>query len=533
MKSNLKIFDISEVEFDSNGVKDFYWPVNTKKSSIVFNYLVKELPILINKSQFQSKEVEAIKIFTKWFIVDIVKLLDASIFYEDIKTKKYKALISNKYKYINSFINQTKIECDTFYKQFSTGLPIPLKLKLFLKKIIYNREYFDLSLSFLKKKKIKVTENSRLIKAHAKARDIIIDPISFIQYLPKLHEKELTKKRTDLLKINEILEIIEKSYNKVDCKLYDLTGEYIRDWLNQAVNFIELNRKYFNKKKFSLTNEKEVWFGCGGDNIYNTILIDILRKKNVKVVTHDHGSGNAHHDQTLVHWTEFIHSDLFVQFNPMIAKLRRNALDQKLLFGNNKPKIKDINEISKLKILKTKTKKFNINKKIKKIMYVSTAFHGEGQRMRPVIHDITYYDWQIKLMNNIKKLNVEIQYKGHPESRIKVPYSFYRHFDLSIENKRFEEIAIDTDMFIVDFIFSTTTPKIFKSKKPILFIDPGFPKINKEAINLIKRRCYYIKANYSNEGRIDIDWSQLEKYLTNSSHYFDMTFPDLYFENCD
>ena len=39
----------------------------------------------------------------------------------------------------------------------------------------------------------------------------------------------------------------------------------------------------------------------------------------------------------------------------------------------------------------------------KKVMYTGTAFHGENTKIRPFIHDLPYFDWQIKLLNFFKK----------------------------------------------------------------------------------------------------------------------------------
>ncbi len=532
MGLNKNIFDISKVNFDDNGIKNFYWPIQTQKSSLVFNYLKRELVPFVNDYKDDHLEVEAIKIFMKWFIVDILKLLDATILYQGIKKDADKPLIPKNYRYIDALLNCDKIECLTFISRINRGIKIPYKIKNFLRQVKWNFGISGFEFNFFKTKYVKSFEYNYLIKEHAIARKLKLKSLTFSQFFIDIKQRDITEKKNYLLKIDEIIRIIERSYHEVDCILLDKVDKYIREWLNQAVNFYQLHREQIEKSNLFLSNDKEVWLGCGGSTIYNAVVIEVLRQKKIKVVTHDHGSGNAHHDQTLVHWTEFIYSDYFVQFNPIISKIRRDSLNKKLLLGNNEPVIVDINHIRKSKKTYSNSIILNIKNEIKNISYVSTAFHGEGQRMRPIIHDMTYYDWQIKLISHLKKNNFNVLYKDHPESPTKLPKKFYNNFHLKQSNKKFENINLNTDMYIIDFIFSSTTPKILQSRIPVIFIDLGFPEIKEEALELVKKRCYYLKAKYDNQSRLDIDWRQLDKYLNREIHNLDMSFPDLYFENC-
>ena len=148
--------------------------------------------------------------------------------------------------------------------------------------------------------------------------------------------------------------------------------------------------------------DKEVWFGCGGSTIWHVIMIEKLRRKKIKVVTHDHGSGNSHHEQTPAHWVEFMHTDCFVTFNEVNERTKNSSYRKDLMFGHQKPDIKSIDSVlGNTAKIKT-SNNLEIQKKIKKIMYVATAFHGEGARLRPIFHDLTYFDWQIKLLSHLK-----------------------------------------------------------------------------------------------------------------------------------
>ena len=100
---------------------------------------------------------------------------------------------------------------------------------------------------------------------------------------------------------------------------------------------------YLNKDNHLLNKiHGDVWFGCGGSSVWVVIMIEKLRRKNIKVVTHDHGSGNSHHEQTPVHWVEFMHTDHFVTFNRVNEMTKNSQFRRELIFGQKPPLIQSL-----------------------------------------------------------------------------------------------------------------------------------------------------------------------------------------------
>ena len=164
-------------------------------------------------------------------------------------------------------------------------------------------------------------------------------------------------------------------------------------------------------------------------------------------------------------------------------------------------------------------------------MYVGTAFHGEGTRLRPIFHDLSYLDWQAQLLSHLRNLNVDLLYKPHPEGYSVGPVDFAESFGFRTITKPFEKINEEVDAYVIDFIFSSTTPAILKTDKPVFFINLGFPELLPEALELIKKRCYYLEAEYSSSSRLSIDFEKFDKFMMNSEHEFNTSFSDLYFRN--
>ncbi len=115
-------------------------------------------------------------------------------------------------------------------------------------------------------------------------------------------------------------------------------------------------------------------------------------------------------------------------------------------------------------------------------------------------------------------------YKPHPEGATKVPLGFAESFGFQSTTKRFEEIDDIIDAYIVDFLFSSTTPLVLKTAKPVFFIDLGFPELLPDALKLIKKRCYYFRAKYSSDSRLNIDFKEFHRCINSEKHIFDTKF---------
>jgi hypothetical protein len=126
---------------------------------------------------------------------------------------------------------------------------------------------------------------------------------------------------------------------------------------------------------------------------------------------------------------------------------------------------------------------------------------------------------------------MDVIYKPHPEGATKVPNGFAESFGFQSTTKRFEEVNDNVDAYILDFLFSTTTPIVLKTDKPVFFINLGFPELIPEALDLVKKRCYYLKAHYSTDSRLSIDFNEFDQLINNEEHVFDTSFPDVYFSN--
>ena len=526
-------FDISKVEFNKDGVIDFYWPLDNKKTTDLMNSISANLIPYITSNKIRYPELNAVKLLYKWFICDVLRLFEATVVVEECRKDNIKPLITNHYRRLDALYNLNSLKCIFFLNHSSgpsRGRKIPKFLKKLGKEFIWNGFNFRLFRRYgSNKNDILAIGPSNLAIKHAKATNKLLRYTDFNEWFGPIPRKYLKNENKNSIAFEEILNIIKNAFIKSGYKLSAESTNFLSTFLNQANNFVNY---HLNKDNDLLDKiDKEVWFGCGGSTIWHVIMIEKLRRKKIKVVTHDHGSGNSHHEQTPSHWVEFMHTDCFVTFNEVNERTKNSSYRKDLMFGHKKPHIKSIDSILGNTAKVKNSNNLEIQKKIKKIMYVATAFHGEGARLRPIFHDLTYFDWQIKLLSHLKNLNLDVTYKPHPEGATKVPDGFAESFGFKLNTKRFEEINENVDAYIIDFFFSSTTPSVLKKNKPVFFIDLGFPEVMPEALKLIKENCYYLKANYSSCSRLSIDFNKFDEFINNRKHIFNTSFSDLYFEN--
>lgn len=532
MKKKNNIFDLSKLKYDSGGVTNFYWPLNTSVSTKNFNYLVKNLMPFVLEHYPDYPEVRAIKVFSKWFIVDVLKLLDATILNKNFIDDDVTPVLPDNYIILKSLTRKSEIKCNTFTKPLIKKSKVYFYVKNLIKEIIWNYKINKMNILCVNKDKIKSFKYSSLIKSHAKNRSVWLKPIDLLEYFNDFNTDYVKLKKNKLEQFENIINIIDSSFQDVGYELNSYGRNYLYTWLDQAVSFLTQMsiKKEEIMKKF--VNDKEIWFLSGGSTVYDAAFSDLLRSNNIKVVTHDHGSGNVHCEQTFMHWVEFIHSDCFIQFNNLSAQIRKNSIKKEFLLGNNPPEIKSINDFVKAGRKNIQKNNYHVVFPIKSIMYVPGAMHAEGQRMNPIIHDLTYFDWQIRLVTFLKKKDLDISIKPHPEGRTKMPLDFAKKMGIHEIKGKFEKIKANVDAYLIDFIFSSTTPSILSSNKPVIFIDRGYPVLTEESLIYIKKRCYYIKAKYTNDSRLDINWDELNDKLNIIDHRIDMTISNTYFENC-
>ena len=528
----VRSLDIGQVSFTDSGIDSFFWPLDNRKTTELMDSLTAVLIPFITSNQNQFTELVACRLLFKWLIIEILRLYEATVISSECVKQRVTPIIPEHYKKLRALYNAEQIESD-FFKNLhsgpSYGRKIPRVLKRLAKEVLWNGFDHRLLRKFgSNAEDVLAFAPSALAIKHARGKKRLLRYSGFDEWFRPITESPASVSLSTAACLDKIVNIVEEKFRDFGYSLSREASAYLSNWLCQADQFVSYHLQDVDARLDRIGSE--VWFGCGGSTVWHTIFIEKLRRRGIKVVTHDHGSGNSHHEQTPVHWVEFMHTDQFVTFNRVNEENRNSQFRQELIFGQNVPKILSIDRL--LGNVESEEPPTALRAgRIKKVMYVGTAFHGEGARLRPIFHDMTYFDWQIKLLAHLKSLNLDVIYKPHPEGATIVPGGFAESFGFTTSTKNFETVRETVDAYIIDFLFSSTTPAVLKKGKPVFFINLGYPALIPEALALVKKSLYYFEAKYSDDSRLSIDFDEFDSCLSRAEHVYDLSFADIYFKN--
>ena len=126
---------------------------------------------------------------------------------------------------------------------------------------------------------------------------------------------------------------------------------------------------------------EELWTGCAGASIWTQTLAYAVMQTGGHVKGHDHGFGNAHIEQLAHHYTNYNCVNEFQTYNSQNVLIKEREFNKELVIFNKTVKIS-----ASKKIQYSKSVSYTYGT-ISSIMYLPTAFHSEGTRLRPILSE--------------------------------------------------------------------------------------------------------------------------------------------------
>ena len=135
-----------------------------------------------------------------------------------------------------------------------------------------------------------------------------------------------------------------------------------------------------------------------------------------------------------------------------------------------------------------------------RVLYAPTITLGLRQMTPPLPADPIYLNWQFDLCEALAAMPVDFTCQPHPEGFFRnrlhplnaMPYAAGRPF---------EDLIGDTDVFIFDWMQSTTFGSALCSDRPIILLDFGTRPFDAETEVAIRRRCRVIQVSFDEFNR--------------------------------
>ena len=113
----------------------------------------------------------------------------------------------------------------------------------------------------------------------------------------------------------------------------------------------------------------------------------------------------------------------------------------------------------------------------RRVIYVGHPFRGLRQFAIAQMADALYWDFQIRIVEELQKLDVDLLCKPHPEGQFFGKRNPVESL-ASTSYKPFEQHLDDADVFVFDAPTSTTFGEALCTDRPVVLIDRGHYPFN-------------------------------------------------------
>lgn len=135
----------------------------------------------------------------------------------------------------------------------------------------------------------------------------------------------------------------------------------------------------------------------------------------------------------------------------------------------------------------------------KKILYGPTVFRGHQPHEQPLLMDMVYLDWQIRLVEELGRIPAEVLLKPHPQNPSDAWHP--QIADLCVISEvPFESLIPHADVIVCDYPQTTTFWASLCSDRPVILLDLGISPLNPALAEVFARRCTIIDASYDDNG---------------------------------
>lgn len=327
-----------------------------------------------------------------------------------------------------------------------------------------------------------------------------------------------------------------RSNNKVDNDIknlgYLITQKFINVCKNKDINISENLNLYLSKKinnmltnaycdfnyqeNLNLNNRDSVLLtGSGGDYLTRLASLHFMKNGN-KVIKMTHGGDSVFFDDPSWTTIELPFITEYISYGIESSKINTNKINNHIEKRKNLNKIQSFAGGSKFHEKILDQIKYEPNKEVKNLTIMSASF-GDTNRAIPnvKIHDVIYYEWQLRLSKRLTKHGYNTIAKRHPKGQSTNDYLFQDVVSTEKLSEKMNTTFGYTDLYIFDLCGGAFMEALC-TLKPIILIEMPNRLLNKNTKDLLKKNINIIPARYNDDNLIEIDFNQLLESINNS-----------------
>jgi hypothetical protein len=282
---------------------------------------------------------------------------------------------------------------------------------------------------------------------------------------------------------------------------------HLRAWLDEAAPLCRWYLQWLARHPRRLP--AQLWTGSGG-YIFRRILHTAVRRAGGHTWSHDHGSGLGLFNAPDTNLTEFVTPDTFVTFSAVQAAGYRTQQRDEFRMRERWPEIDFVPSSDSITEIAQKSDA----KLVKNILFVANQYRGEKMVITPIEFDIVAVDWQARLFAQLNQLGYNVLFRAHPDSPSAPPAAFMHMPGITSATGSFADALAAADLVIMDYLLTTVLRDILFSGKPVVTFEFNHCPPNSVAAELLSRRIRFIPAWYDTGNRAHTDWDNLPTMLS-------------------
>ena len=135
-----------------------------------------------------------------------------------------------------------------------------------------------------------------------------------------------------------------------------------------------------------------------------------------------------------------------------------------------------------------------------RVLYASTVLLGFRQVFPPLLHDLVYLDWQLRLAHMLADLPIALTCKPHPEGMLHGrPHPLAAVARCS--SRSFEDALAEADIVVWDYGSSTAFWQTLATALPVVLVDLGNCPRTALGERMVAARCRVLRPSFDARGR--------------------------------
>jgi len=372
------------------------------------------------------------------------------------------------------------------------------------------------------------TKRGDIVSFHAEAEDLPVYQAGHDYWFAPLsgRDRQPFSEVFDSLLTRRLGELINAAFQVGGETPLPWVREFMLTSFGRSASFVAAHLRRLRARPKRLP--RRLWTGSGG-NVWDRMLRVAVRERGGETTVHAHAGAREYLITPYLGFNEYFACDRFITYTPEQARLAYAHIDERLLFGPA-PRIEATAIPRQSRFWQTLT--LAEGEPVRKVMYMSTFLFGKQRLSQaPFMADVVAVDWTMRLFGQLRGWGLDVTNKAHPESRWSPPDHASRVLGVPAVLERFESVAPNADLFLFDSVTTSTFVPAMLTAKPIVVVDFGQLPWEPESLELLRRRCAYVRGWYDAENRAQVDWEALRTAIAEApSLARDTTFIRTYFE---